>query len=256
MMEIYFCHLQFNDKNVLSLWNRGALLVIISLMLCHAMFAFHPLLLTCRDVWWLVHTDMYVVYSQWKNIPQTSCINSNSKIKYTKLPTLSSFLFSRCQCVCSCLCEPASGGYELGAWGILSAYERAGAAAERAQSVIGGADQWLHRHRQHGGSPYRPLAALLAHHQAHWRWVCLSTHWHEEIHQPPHIFTVVAECKCSAIAAGMHGFVDVKRCDGFDPPQRRLTTEQRKQSRTWKYYIAAEEIVWDYAPNMHEYIDG
>ncbi|XP_040003907.1 coagulation factor V isoform X2 [Xiphias gladius] len=58
------------------------------------------------------------------------------------------------------------------------------------------------------------------------------------------------------IEAGMHGFVDVKRCDGFDPPQRRLTTEQRKQSRKWKYYIAAEEIVWDYAPNMHEYIDG
>ncbi|KAF1383002.1 hypothetical protein PFLUV_G00149710 [Perca fluviatilis] len=55
--------------------------------------------------------------------------------------------------------------------------------------------------------------------------------------------------------AGMHGFVDVKKCDNFEAPQRRMTTEQKRYSTTWTYYIAAEEIVWDYAPNMHKHID-
>ncbi|XP_040913559.1 coagulation factor V [Toxotes jaculatrix] len=57
------------------------------------------------------------------------------------------------------------------------------------------------------------------------------------------------------IEAGMHGFVDVKKCDGFKAPLRQMTIEQRRQSREWTYYIAAEEIMWDYAPTMHEHVD-
>jgi len=60
----------------------------------------------------------------------------------------------------------------------------------------------------------------------------------------------------SAVAAGMYGFVDVKRCDGFRAPQRRMTVEQKRHSRVWTYYIAAEEIIWDYAPEMPGHIDG
>uniref|UniRef100_UPI0037E7EB91 coagulation factor V n=1 Tax=Semicossyphus pulcher TaxID=241346 RepID=UPI0037E7EB91 len=55
--------------------------------------------------------------------------------------------------------------------------------------------------------------------------------------------------------AGMHGFVDVTKCDGFKAPRRRMTIEQKRHSREWKYYIAAEEIVWDYAPEVHEHVD-
>ncbi|XP_035859973.1 coagulation factor V isoform X2 [Sander lucioperca] len=55
--------------------------------------------------------------------------------------------------------------------------------------------------------------------------------------------------------AGLHGFVDVKKCDNFEAPQRRMTIEQKRYSTTWTYYIAAEEIVWDYAPNMPKHID-
>ncbi|KAM7407046.1 hypothetical protein PAMA_002993 [Pampus argenteus] len=55
--------------------------------------------------------------------------------------------------------------------------------------------------------------------------------------------------------AGMHGFVDVKKCDAFRAPKRRMTIAQKRESREWIYYIAAEEIVWDYAPNMHKHID-
>ncbi|CAN9498549.1 unnamed protein product [Ophioblennius macclurei] len=59
----------------------------------------------------------------------------------------------------------------------------------------------------------------------------------------------------SHMEGGMHAFVDVKKCDGFEPPRRRLTLAQRRESREWKYYIAAEETVWDYTPNVHEHID-
>lgn len=53
----------------------------------------------------------------------------------------------------------------------------------------------------------------------------------------------------------MHGFVNVKKCDGFEFPQRRMTIAQKQQMRKWTYYIAAEEIIWDYAPNMPNHID-
>ena len=57
------------------------------------------------------------------------------------------------------------------------------------------------------------------------------------------------------LAAGMHGFVDVTKCEGFDAPRRRMTIEQKRHSREWKYYIAAEEIVWDYASGIPAYAD-
>ncbi|KAL0985594.1 hypothetical protein UPYG_G00159150 [Umbra pygmaea] len=56
--------------------------------------------------------------------------------------------------------------------------------------------------------------------------------------------------------AGMHGFVEVRTCQGFDPPKRRLTIKEKRESQEWTYYIAAEEVIWDYAPNMPELIDG
>ncbi|XP_073329346.1 coagulation factor V [Pagrus major] len=55
--------------------------------------------------------------------------------------------------------------------------------------------------------------------------------------------------------AGMHGFVDVTKCDGFKAPWRRMTVAQKRHSREWVYYIAAEEVVWDYAPTIHEHVD-
>lgn len=53
----------------------------------------------------------------------------------------------------------------------------------------------------------------------------------------------------------MHAFVDVMNCDGFEKPNRWVTIAQKRQSREWKYYIAAEEIVWDYAPTTQDHID-
>ncbi|XP_062390504.1 coagulation factor V-like isoform X2 [Sardina pilchardus] len=57
------------------------------------------------------------------------------------------------------------------------------------------------------------------------------------------------------LEAGMHGYLMVKTCEGFTKPQRKLTAQQRRESQMWTYYIAAEEIIWDYTPNMPDYID-
>ncbi|XP_037136671.1 coagulation factor V isoform X1 [Syngnathus acus] len=57
------------------------------------------------------------------------------------------------------------------------------------------------------------------------------------------------------IEEGMHAFLDVRTCEGIEAPRRRITPAQRRESREWKYYIAAEEVVWDYAPDMPEHID-
>uniref|UniRef100_A0A8C5FVB2 ferroxidase n=1 Tax=Gadus morhua TaxID=8049 RepID=A0A8C5FVB2_GADMO len=42
---------------------------------------------------------------------------------------------------------------------------------------------------------------------------------------------------------------------GFEANRRRLTIEQQRHSKEWTYYIAAEEIMWNYAPKMPTYID-
>uniref|UniRef100_A0A8C8DPK6 Coagulation factor V n=1 Tax=Oryzias sinensis TaxID=183150 RepID=A0A8C8DPK6_9TELE len=57
------------------------------------------------------------------------------------------------------------------------------------------------------------------------------------------------------IEAGLHGFVDIKKCEEFKEPKRTMTIAQKRQSTEWKYYIAAEEVVWDYSPDMQEHVD-
>ncbi|XP_072541306.1 coagulation factor V [Salminus brasiliensis] len=58
------------------------------------------------------------------------------------------------------------------------------------------------------------------------------------------------------LEAGMHGFLTVNMCEKFPAPKRQLTIQQSRESQEWTYYIAAEEVVWDYAPNMPDNVDG
>uniref|UniRef100_W5M0R5 ferroxidase n=1 Tax=Lepisosteus oculatus TaxID=7918 RepID=W5M0R5_LEPOC len=57
------------------------------------------------------------------------------------------------------------------------------------------------------------------------------------------------------LEAGMHGYLEVQSCESKAPITRRLTVQQKRQSSEWVYYIAAEEIIWDYAPNLPGYVD-
>ncbi|XP_067300231.1 coagulation factor V [Pseudorasbora parva] len=58
------------------------------------------------------------------------------------------------------------------------------------------------------------------------------------------------------LEAGLHGYLNIRMCDEYTAPKRRLTIQERQESQEWTYYIAAEEIIWDYAPNMPDNIDG
>ncbi|XP_030641730.1 coagulation factor V isoform X2 [Chanos chanos] len=55
--------------------------------------------------------------------------------------------------------------------------------------------------------------------------------------------------------AGMYGFLMINTCKEFSAPKRRLTIQQKRESREWTFYIAAEEVIWDYAPNIADNID-
>ncbi|XDV30260.1 hypothetical protein PO909_033215 [Leuciscus waleckii] len=58
------------------------------------------------------------------------------------------------------------------------------------------------------------------------------------------------------LEAGLHGYLNIKTCDEYTAPKRKITIQQKQESQEWIYYIAAEEIIWDYAPNMPKLIDG
>ncbi|XP_060732353.1 coagulation factor V isoform X1 [Tachysurus vachellii] len=57
------------------------------------------------------------------------------------------------------------------------------------------------------------------------------------------------------LEAGLHGFLDINKCEEFTAPKRKLTIQQKRESQEWIYYIAAEEIIWDYAPNLPDNVD-
>ncbi|XP_051563819.1 coagulation factor V [Myxocyprinus asiaticus] len=58
------------------------------------------------------------------------------------------------------------------------------------------------------------------------------------------------------LESGLHGYLNIRACEEFPAPKRRITIQQKQESQEWTYYIAAEEIIWDYAPHMPDNIDG
>uniref|UniRef100_A0A672TBP4 ferroxidase n=1 Tax=Sinocyclocheilus grahami TaxID=75366 RepID=A0A672TBP4_SINGR len=54
------------------------------------------------------------------------------------------------------------------------------------------------------------------------------------------------------LEAGLHGYLNIKTCDEYTEPKRRLTIQQKQESQEWTYYIAAEEMIWDYDMPLRE----
>ncbi|KAM8817409.1 coagulation factor V [Rhynchonycteris naso] len=48
--------------------------------------------------------------------------------------------------------------------------------------------------------------------------------------------------------AGMQAYIDIKNCVKKTRSMKKLTPEQRRHMKRWEYFIAAEEVIWDYAP--------
>nr|XP_008523772.1 PREDICTED: coagulation factor V [Equus przewalskii] len=48
--------------------------------------------------------------------------------------------------------------------------------------------------------------------------------------------------------AGMKAYLDIKNCAKKTRNPKKLTRDQRRHIKRWEYFIAAEEVIWDYAP--------
>ncbi|XP_007935974.1 coagulation factor V [Orycteropus afer afer] len=55
--------------------------------------------------------------------------------------------------------------------------------------------------------------------------------------------------------AGMQAYIDIKSCPKKTRSLKKLTRDQRRHIKRWEYFIAAEEIIWDYAPVIPANID-
>ncbi|TEA39088.1 hypothetical protein DBR06_SOUSAS33510008 [Sousa chinensis] len=49
-------------------------------------------------------------------------------------------------------------------------------------------------------------------------------------------------------SAGMQAYIDIKNCAKETRNPKKLTRDQRRHVKRWEYFIAAEEVIWDYAP--------
>ncbi|XP_053900286.1 coagulation factor V-like [Malaclemys terrapin pileata] len=56
------------------------------------------------------------------------------------------------------------------------------------------------------------------------------------------------------LQAGMHGYLNIKECARKDVFNKKCSFKEGR-IKDWEYFIAAEEITWDYAPEIPETID-
>ncbi|XP_037764749.1 coagulation factor V [Chelonia mydas] len=57
------------------------------------------------------------------------------------------------------------------------------------------------------------------------------------------------------LQAGMHGYLNITECAGKDVFKKKLSFKELRMIKDWEYFIAAEEVTWDYAPEIPETID-
>ncbi|KFV12615.1 Coagulation factor V, partial [Tauraco erythrolophus] len=55
--------------------------------------------------------------------------------------------------------------------------------------------------------------------------------------------------------AGMHGYLTVRDCGDKEVKKSRLSYKERLMVKNWEYFIAAEEVTWDYAPSIPDSLD-
>ncbi|XP_009979414.1 PREDICTED: coagulation factor V [Tauraco erythrolophus] len=57
------------------------------------------------------------------------------------------------------------------------------------------------------------------------------------------------------LQAGMHGYLTVRDCGDKEVKKSRLSYKERLMVKNWEYFIAAEEVTWDYAPSIPDSLD-
>lgn len=59
----------------------------------------------------------------------------------------------------------------------------------------------------------------------------------------------------SSQLAGMHGYITVRDCGNKEVKKSHLSYKERLMVKSWEYFIAAEEVTWDYAPSIPDSLD-
>ncbi|PKU34858.1 coagulation factor v [Limosa lapponica baueri] len=57
------------------------------------------------------------------------------------------------------------------------------------------------------------------------------------------------------LPAGMHGYLTVRDCGDKEMKKSRLSYKELLMVKNWEYFIAAEEVTWDYAPSIPDSLD-
>ncbi|KAM6384427.1 coagulation factor V isoform 2-T2 [Alca torda] len=57
------------------------------------------------------------------------------------------------------------------------------------------------------------------------------------------------------LQAGMHGYLTIRDCGNKEVRKSRLSYKERRMVKSWEYFIAAEEVTWDYAPSIPDSLD-
>uniref|UniRef100_A0A8C6J4Q0 Uncharacterized protein n=1 Tax=Melopsittacus undulatus TaxID=13146 RepID=A0A8C6J4Q0_MELUD len=57
------------------------------------------------------------------------------------------------------------------------------------------------------------------------------------------------------LPAGMHGYLTIRDCGDKEVKKSSLSYKERRMVNSWEYFIAAEEVTWDYAPNIPDSLD-
>ncbi|XP_054829406.1 coagulation factor V [Eublepharis macularius] len=57
------------------------------------------------------------------------------------------------------------------------------------------------------------------------------------------------------LQAGMHGYLRIEDCGNPDTLTKKLSYKEWRMIKEWEYFIAAEEVIWDYAPQIPESVD-
>ncbi|XP_027753564.1 coagulation factor V [Empidonax traillii] len=57
------------------------------------------------------------------------------------------------------------------------------------------------------------------------------------------------------LQAGMHGYLTVRDCGDKEVKKSHLSFKERLMVKNWEYFIAAEEVTWDYAPTIPATLD-
>ncbi|XP_068815645.1 coagulation factor V [Struthio camelus] len=55
--------------------------------------------------------------------------------------------------------------------------------------------------------------------------------------------------------AGLHGYLSIRGCEDKEVKKKSLSLRERLMVKNWEYFIAAEEVTWDYAPSIPDSLD-